>query len=478
MISMVDRLGLWLLDLGLVTVVWLSLVMIAMMACRQPVRRRALARLGVLGALSLGPLILLPIKTFEGVIPRSVLLAPLSVLGNWDVIPLDLLSRLLTLGYLSSVVAGLGWLLLGSLASRHLIRTARPASTWGLEQYDRLLNSEDPAERPRLLVSSKLGRPVLIGDFRPTIVLPEGWDQPGPGSAERLRMVLRHELAHAEHRDPRFVWLSTLLQVIWSPMPPVWWIRRRLLLDQEILADDLAARKLGTPGRSYAASLVELAIEGRDYPGRSLSAEQPDVGNRASQGSPLVLRVAMLLQCPFPIQQAAPVWWRMAMSTVMLFALLVVSRFSPVVTPETTRSEVVIAPTISFHLLELDVSPGDKDDALRFPAPLPESFELSAFLRARPTDLGRIGIAGYRLGPPSKFPSSVEGASDGWHRVRLRVEGTTVQLWINDQPIATMPDPAGSGQWLTIRPPPGGSMQLRDLILSPSEPTRSTDGTA
>ncbi|WP_169975354.1 M56 family metallopeptidase [Tautonia rosea] len=478
MIAMVDRLGLWLLDLGSVTAVWLSLVMITMMACRQPVQRRAVARVGVLGALSLGPLMLLPIETIEGFIPRSALLAPVANVFGWVVVPLGLLSRLLTLGYLISVAAGIGWLLLGVLASRHLIQTARPASAWATKEYARLLISEHPAMRPRLCVSAKLGRPALIGEFRPMILLPEGWDQPGPGSADRLRMVLRHELAHAEHHDSRFVWLSTLLQAVWFPMPPAWWIRRRLLLDQEVLADDLAARKLGTPGRAYAASLVELAGGGRPHPIRATPTAQSDGRRRAPQVSPLVLRVAMLLQCPFPIQQKVPIWWRIAMPGMMVMVLFALSRFSLFDDRKASPPQLTETPTSPFHLLELEVYPDLENDPLRLPAPLPEAFELSALLRAKPADLGQIGIAGYRLGLPKQLPDTAQGTPDVWHHVRLQVEGSTVRLWIDDQPVTTTPDPAASGQWLTIRPPPGGSLQLRDLILSPSEPTRSADGTA
>jgi beta-lactamase regulating signal transducer with metallopeptidase domain len=421
---------------------------------------------------------LLPIETFEGFIPRSALLAPVALVFGWQVTPLGFLSRMLTLAYLIGVAAGLGWMLLGSVASRLLIRAARPPSPWALGEYARLSTSERSAKRPVLGVSRKLGRPALIGGFRPTILLPEGWDQPGPGSSDRLRMVLRHELAHAEHRDPRFVWLATLLQAIWFPIPPACWIRRRLLLDQEVLADDLAAKKLGTPGRAYAASLVDLAVGGRESPPRLTPPAAPNGGARAPQGSPLVLRVAMLLHCPFPIQQAAPAGWRLVMSSAMVLVLLLVSRVSLFDPREEWPSGPAVASPAPFHLLELDVSPAPEADPLRLPAPLPESFELSALLRANPADLGQIGIAGYRLGPSTEPPIPAHDTPDDWHRVRLRVEGATVRLWIDDRPVATIPDPAGSGQWLTIRPPPGGSLQVRDLILSPSEPTRSADGTA
>ncbi|MEW4567689.1 M56 family metallopeptidase [Tautonia sp. JC769] len=479
MLAWVDRLGLWLLDLGIVTAAWLSLVMIAMMACRQPVRRRAVARAGVVGALSLGPLILVPIGSVEGPGPRPDLLATAVSLFGGQAPPLGLLSRVLTIGYLASVAAGLGWIAIGSLASRRLIRASRPASAWALDEYAGLLSAERQAGRPALLVSRKLGRPVLIGGIRPSIVLPGGWDEVGPGSADRLRMVLRHELAHAEHRDPRFVWLATLVQALWFVVPPAWWIRRRLLLDQEILADDLAAQKLGTPGRAYAASLVSLAVGGRNDPAPVTRPTASTPGARSPHGSPLVLRVAMLLHCPFPIQQSAPAWWRLMMSGAMVVVLLAVSRVSLFDHPaEALPPAMAEAPPEPFHLLELEVSPAAEADPLRLPAHLPESFELSALLRANPADLGQIGIAGYRLGMPTDSPIPSPKTPDDWHRVRLRVEGSTAQLWIDDQPVAAIPDPDGSDRWLTIRPPPGGSLQLRDLILAPSDPTRSADGTA
>ena len=51
---------------------------------------------------------------------------------------------------------------------------------------------------------------------------------------------------------------AKLAQAIWFFLPPIWWIRDQMKLDQEFLADRGAVEQFGTSGR-YASTLVDLA---------------------------------------------------------------------------------------------------------------------------------------------------------------------------------------------------------------------------
>ena len=178
--------------------------------------------------------------------------------------------------------------------------------------------------RPRLLVSDRTTRPVLLGWLRPAILIPPGLDE--PEAADRLRLSLLHELAHAENLDHRFGPAATLAQAIWFFLPPVWWIRDQMKLDQEFLADRRAVAHFGTSG-GYASSLVELASSAE--PGGS-GGPSPIDGPRpahraAGVASALFQRVLMLLKCPFAIEGRTPLWWRWLTALTLALATLAAS---------------------------------------------------------------------------------------------------------------------------------------------------------
>src|SRR5262249_33441099 len=143
--------------------------------------------------------------------------------------------------------------------------------------------------RPRLRVASPLRRPVLVGFFRPAILIPPAMDW--PGARERLRLSLLHELAHAERADSRFGLAGSLAQATWFFIPWAWWIRHQMRLDQEFLADRCASFGFG-PFSDYASSLVDLAD-----PGPSRQATGPAPASRPSTlwgaGSALFQRILM-----------------------------------------------------------------------------------------------------------------------------------------------------------------------------------------
>lgn len=463
MVALVDRLTPWLIDLGLIAAGWLSIVMIAMIACRQPARRRTLARVGIVGTLCLGPL-------------RLGIAGPPEA-GWATLVPSDL-ARALTVTVGLAIALGLAWLILGIWAARKLVKSSMPPSSRLSELARSVLIDGGSSRRPSLCVSARLGRPVLVGAFRPTIVLPGSWDGDNPPPDDRVRLALRHELAHAETLDPLFQWLSTLSQALYPAIPPAWWIRQQLLIDQELLADDRAARSPGSSASSYACSLVELAA------GQSLVTRQDDektghsTHRAESAGSRLLLRVAMLVRCPFPIERDAPRWWRLGVSGVMLATVLIAAQVPTGGPIAPTARAVPKLSALPFRLGEVEIRPGAGHSPLRLPAPLPDRFALSALVLADPATLGNVVIAGF----PIVVPAEVTLATDGetWHQIVLEVDGPVVRLWVDDRPTITSPEPGGPGPLLTIRPAPGRLLRVRDLRLSPinSLPEGNPDATA
>ena len=322
MTALLDGLGGTLLDATLAAAVLSSLCALLMVACQQPARRCLVARLAVLGLLAL-----IPLAVF-GSRPRWELAATLRAFAP----PTGTLPAWLEAGgrgsrtigrglsglYLGGVAVGLGWVGLGLWASRRLVRGSREASEELRRRYHLL--GTDGRRSPALRVSERLRGPVLVGMFRPTIVIPSGMEE--PEWDEALRLGLLHELVHAERRDPGFALLGSLAGACWFFLPMLWWIRAQMRLDQEFLADRAASEQYG-PFGTYAASLVTLAD--------SRTSASPSERNGSSEvlrKTPLMLRVLMLVRCPFGVEMAPPLWWRGMLSGLVGLATLLVSGLS------------------------------------------------------------------------------------------------------------------------------------------------------
>lgn len=107
----------------------------------------------------------------------------------------------------------------------------------------------------RLLCSDAAQVPVVVGIVRPAIVLPTGY---GKWSDDRLRVVLRHELAHIDRRDVLAQAVARVACVLHWPNPLAWRAARRMRLERELACDD-AMLCLGENANDYVNHLVEIA---------------------------------------------------------------------------------------------------------------------------------------------------------------------------------------------------------------------------
>lgn len=102
---------------------------------------------------------------------------------------------------------------------------------------------------------SLLESPVVIGAFRPVIVLPmaaRNW------SEERLRTVLLHESAHVRRRDGLALLLAHLACALYWFQPLAWWALRALRRECELAADEDVIAS-GVRPSNYAEHLLAVA---------------------------------------------------------------------------------------------------------------------------------------------------------------------------------------------------------------------------
>ncbi len=107
-----------------------------------------------------------------------------------------------------------------------------------------------------ILESPGLAGPCAAGIRRRVILVPPGW-RSMPAAARS--MILAHELAHHQRRDPMWRWIAALACALHWFNPAVWWLARRHALHAEIACDSAVVSSGFQPDR-YAHLLCDLAL--------------------------------------------------------------------------------------------------------------------------------------------------------------------------------------------------------------------------
>ena len=506
-----DRAGPTLFDATCSTAIFLTLVVLAMLVCRQPTRRLLVARVALLASLAMIPLVaLVPLPRLDildtfiqsDLVPTSLLFDPdqserpakVALASDEDAHALlvnDLpekllgtgqwLSRSLTLIDLACVGTGLAWLLLGFWGVRWLIRHSHEPSLSAQHVYNALFGENVRIRpRPALRVSSRIQHPVVVGFLRPTILVPASFDEPGR-DADVLRLSLLHEIAHAEQRDSWFGTIASLAQTVWFFLPQIWWLRSQLLIDQEFLADRAAALRYGTSS-GYAASLLAVA---ESRPGLEDGLRRGGLGSIWPAGaksevcSPLSQRMLMLLHCPFRVEPRAPRSWSWTMRVALVVASITAACLCirwPNAATLAHRLKHGAPASPPFRVTDFSAEPlvfSRTGRALPYvmPVALASDFELTVDVRSSLAELGNVRIAGHPLGKPripGQKPDPSESSADqieDWHRVRLKRQGNRFSLWVDDQAISFNSSPKETTNWLTFEPDPHRATQFRNLVV-------------
>lgn len=156
-------------------------------------------------------------------------------------------------------VAAIGLLRIaaGIVAVQSLIARSQPVDNEKLQQLVDVLRAElSCARRVEIRQSSRLTTAATVGWRRPVILLPLAW---GDWTRDQRRAVLAHELAHIRQADFVAQLAAQFALALHFYHPLVHWLARRLRLEQELTADDLAANVAGGR-RAYMNTLAQLAL--------------------------------------------------------------------------------------------------------------------------------------------------------------------------------------------------------------------------
>ena len=144
-----------------------------------------------------------------------------------------------------------GWI----FAQRLRSALARPASAEWQQTLDRLRFRLRVSRPVRLLISSWVQAPAVIGWLRPAVLVPVGALAGLP--AEQIEALLLHELAHIRRNDYLLNALQSIVEALLFYHPAVWWISGHIRAEREICCDDVAVSVTGD-AITYARALAGL----------------------------------------------------------------------------------------------------------------------------------------------------------------------------------------------------------------------------
>jgi len=144
----------------------------------------------------------------------------------------------------------------GWFAARRLVHTGvvAPSAEWD-SRFAALRTRVGVTRAVRLMESCLSEVPVVIGYFRPVILLPLGL---ASGlNTEQVEALLIHELAHVRRHDYLVNLLQSAIEGLLFYHPAVWWVSHVIRTEREHCCDDAVVAVRGD-ARGYAGALAAL----------------------------------------------------------------------------------------------------------------------------------------------------------------------------------------------------------------------------
>jgi beta-lactamase regulating signal transducer with metallopeptidase domain len=137
---------------------------------------------------------------------------------------------------------------------RSLTASVQPAFVDAIV-VERACRTAELASPPLLGISDVAPMPLVLGCWRPVVLLPRHLAE--TASTSRLRDVLVHEFAHIARRDPWVNLAQQIARVVFWPHPGVLWLNQQIICAREEICDNFVLQ--GANSADYAQTLLDLA---------------------------------------------------------------------------------------------------------------------------------------------------------------------------------------------------------------------------
>ena len=162
---------------------------------------------------------------------------------------------IVTLWLLGMLVFALKFL--GGLAYTQRLKHYRAesvSSEWQ-QTFSRLSEMLKLSKAVRILQSTLVKVPMVIGYFKPVVLIPvSAFTGLSP---KQLEIIILHELAHIVRRDYIINMLQSVVEIIFFYHPAVWWMSKIVRAEREHCCDDIAIEKSGD-SVNYARALANI----------------------------------------------------------------------------------------------------------------------------------------------------------------------------------------------------------------------------
>lgn len=158
--------------------------------------------------------------------------------------------------WLVGVAVSLGWFIVAyTVFSRYIRRSCTAPHLDDLSVFRNLYGYE----KVKLVCSSYISTPMLIGIIRPVIILPQfTYDHNGMG--KELMNILQHELTHYRRKDVLYKWFLIAVTSLHWFNPLMILIRREIGYACELSCDEVVIRDMSEEEkRTYGNTLLTLA---------------------------------------------------------------------------------------------------------------------------------------------------------------------------------------------------------------------------
>jgi uncharacterized protein (TIGR03435 family) len=240
-----------------------------------------------------------------------------------------------------------GWI----LASR-IRRSTLPVPEEWQRSFATLHRRLRISPRVRLVASSYVSVPVVVGWLRPIVLAPlyafAGMERP------LIEALFAHELAHIRRRDYLVNLLQGFVEAALFYHPAVWWISGHIRRERELCCDDIAASACGDT-LVYVRALTELAAFRlpRSYP--ALAANDGSLTERIAR----LLGMADIAGVANPSVRTVPAGPVLAITAAALLVVLLA-------TAGRGYSQIAVLPAVSLPAFEAaSIRPSDPDSQLK-----------------------------------------------------------------------------------------------------------------
>ncbi len=145
----------------------------------------------------------------------------------------------------------------GSLRYYQIKRTANRVSDATEKLFQSRIKQLNIVKRVSLLQSSKIDSPIVLGWFKPCVLIPNDLEE--QLCASELNYILLHELGHIKRHDILFNWAVSIVQILHWFNPIVWLAGKVMRRDMEAACDALVLKELPQNRRlDYGATLIRL----------------------------------------------------------------------------------------------------------------------------------------------------------------------------------------------------------------------------